>query len=101
MPVLKRHRLHLQIERLYRQGGTGGSLSAGKQKINSTYQSVIEQTAIRAGDGGFDINVNGNTHLKGAVIDSSLGAQVNGNNQLTTQTLTTQDIEKKWIQRQH
>ncbi len=76
-------------------GGFGGSLSVGKEKVNSTYDSVIEQTAIQAGDGGFDINVAGNTHLKGAVIDSTLTAQTLGNNQLTTQTLTTENIENQ------
>ncbi len=76
-------------------GSVGGSISSGKQKIDSNYSSVIEQTAIQAGDGGFDINVAGNTHLKGAVIDSTLAAQVAGNNQLTTQTLTTENIENK------
>lgn len=76
-------------------GGFGGSISSGKEKIDSTYNSVIEQTAIQAGNGGFDINVAGNTHLKGAVIDSTLAAQVAGNNQLTTATLTTDNIENK------
>lgn len=76
-------------------GGFGGSLSAGQEKINSNYNSVIEQTAIQAGDGGFSINVSGNTHLKGAIIDSNLSAQTTGNNQLTTQTLTTENIDNK------
>lgn len=76
-------------------GGLGGSLSTSKQKIDSTYNSVIEQTAIQAGDGGFTINVSGNTHLQGAVIDSSLTAQVQGNNSLSTQTLSTSNIENK------
>ena len=80
-------------------GGFGGSLSVGKQKVNSTYDSVIEQTAIQAGNGGFDINVAGNTHLKGAVIDSTLAAQQQGNNSLTTQTLTSENIKNigEWI----
>ena len=34
-----------------------------------------------------------NTHLQGAVIDSSLAAQSQGNNRLTTQTLTVESIE--------
>jgi len=76
-------------------GGFGGNLSVGKDKVNSTYDSVIEQTSIQAGDGGFSINVAGNTHLKGAIIDSNLTAQAAGNNQLTTQTLTTESIENK------
>ena len=35
----------------------GSTISLGSGKVNSTYNSVIEQTAIRAGDGGFSINV--------------------------------------------
>ncbi len=76
-------------------GGVGGSLSLSKSNTNSNFNSVNEQTAIKAGDGGFTINVDGNTHLKGAVIDSTLAAQVAGNNQLTTGTLTTSDIENQ------
>jgi len=76
-------------------GGFGGSLSAGQNKVNSTYDSVIEQTAIQAGNSGFDISVAGNTHLKGAVIDSTLTAQQQNNNQLTTRTLTTENIRNK------
>jgi filamentous hemagglutinin len=72
-----------------------GSASAGQNKINSTYQSVKEQTGVYAGDGGFNINVNNNTHLKGAVIDSSLAAQTQGNNHLTTGTLTTEDLHNQ------
>jgi filamentous hemagglutinin len=72
-----------------------GTASAGQNKIDSTYQSVKEQTGLYAGDGGFNINVNGNTHLKGAVIDSSLAAQTQGNNQLTTGTLTTEDLHNQ------
>ena len=71
----------------------GGTISLGSGEVNSTYNSVIEQTAIQAGAGGFEINVSGNTHLQGAVIDSSLAAQAQGNNSLTTQTLTVQNIE--------
>ena len=72
-----------------------GSASAGQNKVNSTYQSVKEQTGVYAGDGGFNINVDNNTHLKGAVIDSSLAAQTQGNNHLTTGTLTTEDLHNQ------
>jgi filamentous hemagglutinin len=53
--------------------GTGGSasFSQSKQNSNSNYASVNEQSDIQAGDGGFQINVKGNTDLKGATIASS------------------------------
>jgi filamentous hemagglutinin len=50
---------------------TGGSISAGKTAINSNYQSVTQQSGIKAGDGGFDIQVAGNTNLVGGAITST------------------------------
>ena len=71
----------------------GGTISLGSGKVNSNYNSVIEQTGALAGDGGFSINVHGETHLKAALLDSSIAAQLAGNNSLTTQTLTVESIE--------
>lgn len=75
--------------------GAGFSASANisKQKINSDYASVTEQSRIEAGDGGFQIKVKGNTDLKGAAITSSEQAVKDGLNTLTTGTLTTSDIK--------
>lgn len=72
--------------------GVSGSAAFNQQKIDSTYASVIEQTGIKAGDGGFQINVKGNTDLKGAVIASSDKAVADGKNSLSTGTLTHSDI---------
>jgi filamentous hemagglutinin len=74
--------------------GTGGSasFSQSKQNSNSNYASVNEQSGIQAGDGGFQVNVKGNTDLKGATIASSDKATQGGKNTLTTNTLTTSDI---------
>lgn len=71
-------------------GGMGVSGGVSQQKIDSEYQSNQEQTGIYAGDGGFDIHVEGNTDLKGAVIASEADAE---NNQLSTGTLTYSDLE--------
>ncbi|WWQ33587.1 hemagglutinin repeat-containing protein (plasmid) [Ralstonia solanacearum] len=73
--------------------GFSGSASISQQKIDSDYASVTEQSGIKAGDGGFQINVRGNTDLKGAVITSTDKAVQNGANSLTTATLTTSDIQ--------
>jgi len=73
----------------------GGSISSSNSKTNSNYQSVNEQAGIYAGDGGFQVNVNGNTNLTGAVIASKEQAIQNNANSLTTQTLTTSNIENK------
>ena len=75
--------------------GFGASLNAGRTRIDSTYASVTQQTGLKAGDQGFQIDVGGNTDLQGAVIASSDAAVQNDRNRLTTATLTTRDIENK------
>ncbi|WP_454766900.1 hemagglutinin repeat-containing protein [Cupriavidus campinensis] len=67
-----------------------GSASSGT--TDSTYASVVEQSGLHAGQGGFDIDVKGNTDLKGAVIASTADK---ARNTLTTGTLTTSDLENK------
>ena len=71
-------------------GGIAGQTN--KSKMDSDYNSVTEQAGIYAGDRGFDINVEGNTDLKGAVIDSKAGYE---DNTLNTGTITFDDIENK------
>lgn len=75
--------------------GFAGSANVGQQKIDSVFASVIEQSRIEAGDGGFQIKVKGNTDLKGAAITSSELAVKEGLNTLITGTLTTSDIENR------
>ncbi len=75
--------------------GVSGSISASKSNVNSNFASVAEQSGIQAGDGGFDVNVKGNTDLKGAVISSSDKAAQGGKNTLTIGTLTTSDIQNR------
>ncbi|WP_411378966.1 hemagglutinin repeat-containing protein [Pseudomonas sp. MPB26] len=73
-------------------GAATASFSSTNTKQKSNFASVIEQSGIRAGDGGFDLNVRGNTDLKGGVIASSDKAIADGKNSLTTGTLTVSDI---------
>ena len=70
-------------------GGVTGNASASSNKLDNSYKSVTEQAGIYAGSEGFDINVKGNTDLKGAVIDSTATADKNS---LTTGTLSVSDI---------
>ncbi len=72
--------------------GASGSLSFSDSSANGDFASVSGQTGIKAGDGGFQINVQGNTGLQGAAIASSQSAVDQGKNSLTTGTLTTDDI---------
>ena len=67
-----------------------GSASVGK--IDSKYESVIEQSGIYAGKDGFDILVEDNTDLKGGIISSTADAD---KNKLSTGTLTFEDIQNK------
>jgi hypothetical protein len=73
-------------------GAISGSASSSKNNMDSDYASVTDQSGIFAGTGGFQINVESNTHLKGAVIDSMADADKNS---LTTGTLTMEDIQNK------
>ena len=74
--------------------GTGASVSASFSASNGSasgsYAGVNEQAGIYAGAGGFNINVNGNTNLTGAVISSTADASKNS---LTTGTLTFSDLQ--------
>ncbi len=67
----------------------GGSVNVGKTKINSDYQSVGEQSAIRAGDGGFNVNVAGKTNLTGGQITSTQAAVDAGKNSYKAKEGTT------------
>jgi len=72
-----------------------GSVSASKSKVDSSYASVIEQSGIKAGDEGFQVEVAGNTDLKGAVIASADKAIEKEKNSLITATLTQSDIQNR------
>ncbi len=72
------------------QGGASGSFSYSRGNASANYAGVVEQSGIQAGAGGFDVDVAGNTDLKGAYIASTADAS---KNQLTTGTLTFSDIE--------
>lgn len=76
-------------------GRWGASANVSDSKTKSNYASVNEQSGIYAGDNGFQVNVNGNTDLKGAIIASTDKAIQDNKNSLTTNTLTTSNIENK------
>ncbi len=75
--------------------GYGASVSGSNTKINSDYASVSEQAGIFAGNDGYQVTVNGNTKLTGAVIASADQAIQDQKNSLVTQTLTVSNIENK------
>ncbi|CAI1728408.1 hemagglutinin repeat-containing protein [Serratia fonticola] len=73
-----------------------GSISYGKTDINSNYQSVTEQSALKAGDGGFIVDVRGDTTLIGGAILSTQEAIDRNNNYFNTGgELTLVDLKNK------
>ena len=60
--------------------------------MDSSYDSVTNQSGIYAGKEGFDITVGDNTDLKGGIIDSKAEAD---KNKISTGTLTFEDIHNK------
>ncbi|WP_081791037.1 hemagglutinin repeat-containing protein [Pseudomonas umsongensis] len=77
----------------YGTSSVSGGISL--QHMQSEYASVSEQSGIKAGDGGFQVEVTGNTDLVGAVIASTDKAVADGKNTLSTGTLTSSDIKNK------
>ncbi len=72
----------------YGTSSVSGNFS--QNRLNSDYASVAEQSGIKAGEGGFQIQVGGNTDLRGAYI---AGSADTAKNTLTTATLTHSDIQ--------
>jgi len=76
-------------------GTSSVSGNVGKSNATGEYLSVVEQSGIKAGDGGFQITVGSNTDLKGGIISSTDAAITDGQNFLDTGTLTTSDLVNK------
>jgi filamentous hemagglutinin len=63
-------------------GKPSGSVNATHSNIESDYASVNQQSGIRAGDEGFQVNVQGDTTLTGGAITSTQAAVDQGKEQL-------------------
>ncbi|MEJ4044317.1 two-partner secretion domain-containing protein [Erwinia sp. SLM-02] len=74
--------------------GIGGSasLSGSRDRMNSDFASVKEQSGVFAGKGGFDISVGSHTQLDGGAIASTAEKE---KNRLDTGTLGWSDIHNK------
>jgi filamentous hemagglutinin len=70
-----------------------GSVGGGSSHASGNYASVTEQSGIQAGDGGFAVNVVGNTNLHGGVIASTNVAVDSGLNSFSTGSLTMSYIQ--------
>jgi filamentous hemagglutinin len=72
--------------------GTGApslGLSASRLALLADYEAVRQQSALSAGVGGFDVVVNGHTHLEGGALSTEGDA---GASRLVTQTLTHETL---------
>ncbi|MEE9929083.1 hemagglutinin repeat-containing protein [Microvirgula aerodenitrificans] len=69
-----------------------GYVNFSKQKINSDFDSVIDQTGLYAGKGGYDVHVGEHTQLNGAVIASTANPD---RNRLDTGTLGWSNLNNK------
>ncbi|AXA80554.1 filamentous hemagglutinin (plasmid) [Achromobacter xylosoxidans] len=67
-----------------------GNVSQGQMKSN--FKSATEQAGLKAGDGGFHVDVRNNTALVGGLIASSDKAVAEGLNRLETGTLVTENL---------
>ena len=77
------------------QGQTNGGISGSYQTAKGDAAIVSEQSGIHAGEGGFDIKVEGNTKLTGGLITSDADEK---DNRLETGTLEFEDLDthSKW-----
>jgi len=74
--------------------GVSGSAGASASRVNSDYRSVTQQSGLKAGDGGFQVDVRGDTTLTGGAITSTQAAVEQDKNSFKTGgTLSTRDIE--------
>ena len=73
--------------------GVSGSASYSQSKVNADYAAVREQSGIFAGDDGYQINVKGQTHLKGGLITSTKAAEEAGKNHFSTGSIVVEDIQ--------
>ncbi|MBO9649600.1 MAG: hemagglutinin repeat-containing protein [Variovorax sp.] len=73
-------------------GDSSASANAYNTHANGNYASVTEQSGIKAGDGGFNVHVAGDTNLIGGVIESTQAAVDQAKNSFSTANLTITDI---------
>src|SRR4029450_13041535 len=76
-------------------GASTASASYANAKVQGEHSSVAQQSGIKAGDQGFQLQVNGSTDLKGGVISSTQAAVDHSRNSLTTATLIARDLHNK------
>lgn len=69
------------------------SANVSQGRMNSDFKSATEQAGLKAGNGGFIVDVKNNTTLIGGVIASGDQAVIDGLNRVSTGTLVVQDLK--------
>lgn len=75
----------------YCKSSVSGYVAQGR--MNSDFRSASEQAGLKAGDGGFQLDIARNATLVGAVISSSERAALEGRNALGTGTLDVREVK--------
>ena len=73
--------------------GVSGSGDFSHSQIRADHTSVAEQSGLFAGDGGYRVNVQQHTDLKGGLITSTAKAEAEHRNRFQTATLAHSDIQ--------
>ena len=73
--------------------GVSGSGDFSHSQIRADHASVAEQSGLFAGDGGYRVNVQNHTDLKGGLITSTEKAEAEHRNRFQTATLAHSDIQ--------
>ncbi|MDR6888583.1 MULTISPECIES: two-partner secretion domain-containing protein [Variovorax] len=76
----------------YCTGDSSVSVYAHNMQGDGDFASATQQSGFLAGNGGFGVNVAGNTNLVGGVISSTDAAVIAGRNSFTTGSLTMTDL---------
>lgn len=76
-------------------GSPSAQFNASKSAIHSNYLSTNEASGLQAGDGGFQVQVTGQTELKGAAIASTDAAVNAGANQYSSAGLAMSDLNNR------
>jgi len=76
----------------YCYGDSSVSVYANNMRGDGNFASATQQSGFFAGDGGFGVNVAGNTNLVGGVISSTDAAVNAGRNSFATGSLTMTDL---------
>ncbi|MFY2609815.1 hemagglutinin repeat-containing protein [Achromobacter ruhlandii] len=69
------------------------SANVSQGRMNSDFKSATEQAGLKAGNGGFIVDVKNNTTLIGGVIASGDQAVIDGLNRVSTGTLVVQELK--------